>query len=131
MSKSLTVELLQEMIRDDSPLYVKTSSAKTSVRDLPEDERKAYKARRQAERRAALKERAANGSVKFDTVTARDALADAAILILASGSEGSEAIMSYLRKVYHDQAGAPFTIKAHAKSGQLKPRLLHIAAKAS
>ncbi|WP_421477714.1 hypothetical protein [Agrobacterium tumefaciens] len=129
MSKSLTVELLQEMIRDDSPLLARKPSATTPVRDLPEDERRAYKAKRQAERRAALKERVEAGSVKFDAATARDALADAALLILASGTEGSPAIMKYLERVYHDQAGAPFTIAARARSGELKPKLLHIAAK--
>ncbi len=131
MAKSLTVKLLEEMIRDDSPLFVKVASAKTPVRDLPDDERKAYKAAKQAERRAALKEREKTGSVKFDMETTREALADAALLILASGADGSDAVMAYLGKVFHDQVGAPFTVKARAKSGELKPRLLHIAGKAS
>lgn len=129
MSKSLTITLLEEMISDDSSLFVRKPSATTPVRDLPDDERRAYKAVKQAERRTALKARAKAGSVKFDATTVRDALADAALLILAAGTEGSAAIMTYLQRVYHDQAGAPFTIQARARSGKLKPKLRHIAEK--
>ena len=129
MSKSLTIELLKELIADDGPLTVLKPAA-IGIRDLPDAERKAYKAKKQAERRAALKERAEGGSVKFDVATAREALADAALMLLASGGDGSAAIERYLEKVYHDQAGAPLTIKARAKAGLLKPKLLHIAAKA-
>ena len=101
------------------------------MRDLPDDELRAYKSARQAERRALLKERASSGSVKFDATSTRDALADAALMLLASGALGSESIERYLEKVFHDQKGAPLTIKARARSGKLRPKFLHIAVKAS
>ncbi|CAN7332956.1 hypothetical protein [Neorhizobium tomejilense] len=129
MSKSLTIELLKELIADDG--VIKLKPVAVGIRDLPDEERKAYKARKQAERRAKLKERVDRGSVKFDVATAREALADAALMLLASGADGSVAIERYLEKVFHDQAGAPLTIKAKARAGLLKPKLLHIAAKAS
>ena len=129
MSKSLTIELLKELIADDG--VIKLKPVAVGIRDLPDEERKAYKARKQAERRAKLKERVDRGSVNFDVVTAREALADAALMVLASGADGSVAIERYLEKVFHDQAGAPLTIKAKARAGLLKPKLLHIAAKAS
>lgn len=123
---SLTIELLRELISDDSPLKAKKPTS-VPVRDLPDEERKAYKAARQAERRAKLKERADGGSVKFDMISAREALADAAIMLLASGADGSAAIEKYLERVFSDQAGAPLTIKARAKAGLLKPKLLKFA----
>ncbi|WLS00862.1 hypothetical protein [Shinella sumterensis] len=123
---NLTVELLKELIPEDVKL---PEPKKTSIRDLPDKERRAYKARKQAERRAVLKERAENGSVKFDAKTTREALADAAIMLLASGAPGSEAVEAYLRDVFADQIGAPLTINARVQLGQLKPKLLkHVSA---
>jgi hypothetical protein len=128
---SYTEELLRELI--DEPLVQMPPRRPTPVgiRDLPDAERKAYKAQKQAERRAKLKERADGGSIKFDAASAREALADAALMILASGAEGSAAIERYLAKVYHDQSGAVLSIKANARSGRLKPRLLEVAMKSS
>lgn len=126
---SYAAELLRELIDEPTVALISKRQMPVGIRDLPDDERKAYKARKQAERRAKLQERVDGGSVKFDAASAREALADAALMILASGSEGSVAIERYLAKVYHDQAGALLTIKAHARSGRLKPRLLKIAMK--
>ncbi len=127
---SYAAELLKELI-DEPTMTLLSKKTPVGIRDLPDDERKAYKARKQAERRAKLKERIGAGSVKYDAASAREALADAALMILVSGTEGSAAIERYLAKVYHDQAGAMLTIKAHARSGRLKPRLLGIAMKSS
>jgi predicted DsbA family dithiol-disulfide isomerase len=127
---SYSTELLRELI-DEPTVRMPKRTTPLGIRDLPDAERRAYKAQRQAERRAKLKERAEGGSVKFDAMSAREALADAAILILAAGVEGSASIERYLAKVYHDQSGAVLTIKANARSGRLKPKLLNIALKSS
>ena len=103
--------------------------AAVRVVDMSRDEFRAYKTGKQAERRARLKARERAGSVKFDSTSARTALADAALLILATDGPGAKAVMMYLGRVYHDQAGAPLTILARARSGHLKPKLLHIARK--
>lgn len=95
------------------------------------DEYRAYKARLQAERRQRIKDRQANGSIPFDTASTRDALADAALMILATEGPGAAAIQSYLGRVLSDQPGAPLTIRAQAKSGALKPKLLQFARKSS
>ncbi|WP_313196055.1 hypothetical protein [Shinella zoogloeoides] len=118
---NLTYEMLKSLLPDEgASLEVK----RVSIRNLPDAERKAYKAKKQAESRAALKERKAEGSVKFNAASARDALADAALMLLASDAPGSQAVEAYLRQVFADQPGAPLTIKARAKSGQMKPKLL-------
>ncbi|ACP24480.1 hypothetical protein NGR_c06870 [Sinorhizobium fredii NGR234] len=127
--------LLKELLGDDpikNPVTRSVTNRPTvGVADMSTDEFRAYKAKLQAERRAKLKARQASGSVKFDPSSAREALADAALLILATGGPGADAVMSYLGKVFHDQVGAPMTIRARAKSGQLRPKLLHIARKSS
>lgn len=92
------------------------------------DERREYNAERQRERRAAIKKREARlNAVTFDVTTSREALADAALMILASNSAGSEAIRAYLRAVYRTQPGAPLTLEGWIKSGVMKPKLLKFA----
>jgi hypothetical protein len=123
--------LLKELLGDEPVAVIKTSPAvkrnAVALADMSEAEYRAYKAQKQAERRAALKARESSGSVKFDSTSTREALADAALLLLATGGPGADAVMSYLDKVFHDQVGAPLTIRSWARSGKLKPKLLHIA----
>lgn len=128
--------LLKELLGDD--LVVVTEPKPTAQRrntvgiaDMSPDEFREYKAQKQAERRAALKEREASGSIKFDANSTREALADAALLILATGGPGADAIGAYLSMIFHDQVGAPLTIKTWASSGKLRPKLMHIARKSS
>ncbi|WP_296069400.1 hypothetical protein [uncultured Agrobacterium sp.] len=125
--------LLRELLGDDTVVSPKAKSVAkreaVSIADMTEGEFRAYKAKKQAERRAALKERETGGSIKFDALSTREALADAALLLLATGGPGADAVMAYLGKVYHDQVGAPMTIRSWARSGKLKPKLMHIARK--
>lgn len=127
--------LLKELLGDEPVIAPKPKPAtkRTSVglTDMSDEEFRSYKAQRQAERRASLKARESSGSVKFDANSTREALADAALLLLATGGPGADAIAAYLDKVFHDQVGAPLTIQSWAKSGKLRPKLLHIARKSS
>ncbi|AMD59383.1 MULTISPECIES: hypothetical protein [Agrobacterium] len=123
--------LLKELLGEEPTLEIKrkTSAKRNSVAiaDMTDVELRAYKAQKQAARRAELKARESTGSVKFDAISTREALADAALLLLATGGPGADAVSSYLQKVFHDQVGAPLTIATWAKSGKLKPRLMHFA----
>lgn len=129
--------LLKELLDDEPTPQSKAKPAAkeredrntVAIADMSDEEFKAYKAHKQAERRASLKARKAAGSVKFDAASTREALADAALLLLATGGPGADSVLSYLEKVYHDQVGAPLTIKTWAKSGKLKPKFMHIARK--
>ncbi|MBM7324129.1 hypothetical protein JS562_13545 [Agrobacterium sp. S2] len=130
--------LLKELLGDDTVVVAEPEHKPAAQRrntvaiaDMSPDEFREYKAQKQAERRAALKERASSGSIKFDANSTREALADAALLILTTGGPGADAIGAYLAKVFHDQPGAPLTIKTWARSGKLKPKLMHIARKSS
>ncbi|MET4687611.1 hypothetical protein [Sinorhizobium fredii] len=127
--------MLQELLGDEEPeletLVTKSVSKRPTVgvADMSPEEFRAYKAGKQAERRAKLKEREANGSIKFDAASTRDALADAALMILAHGLPGTDTIQKYLERVFADQVGAPLTITARARSGDLKPKLIRFAVK--
>ncbi|PZU78217.1 MAG: hypothetical protein DI546_04455 [Rhizobium sp.] len=126
--------LLKELLGDDLVVVTERKPAAQrrntiAIADMSPDEFRDYKAKKQAERRAALKERELSGSIKFDANSTREALADAALLILATGGPGADAIGAYLSRIFHDQVGAPLTIKTWARSGKLRPKLMHIARK--
>lgn len=130
--------LLKELLGDETVVVAEPEHKPAAQRrnpvaiaDMSPAELRKYKALKQTERRAALKEREASGSIKFDANSTREALADAALLILATGGPGADAIGAYLSRIFHDQVGAPLTIKTWAKSGKLKPKLLHITRKPS
>lgn len=128
--------LLKELLGDDLVVVTERKPAAqrrntVAIADMSPDEFREYKAKKQAERRAALKERESSGSIKFDANSTREALADAALLILATGGPGADAIGAYLSRIFHDQVGAPLTIKTWARSGKLRPKLMHIARKSS
>ncbi|ANL64782.1 hypothetical protein AMC82_CH01089 [Rhizobium phaseoli] len=128
--------LLRELL-DETDVVVAQRPRKASrksavgIDDMTPDEFRAYKARLQAERRAKLKEQEAAGRLPFDTDTTRDALADAALMLLYWGGPGADAVMTYLGKVFSDKPGAPLTIAARIRTRALKPKLLKSASKSS
>ncbi|KQS84845.1 hypothetical protein [Rhizobium sp. Leaf383] len=101
-----------------------------NVASMTREQRLAHNAELRRARYARKTDMKASGSLPIDEQTARDALADAALMILASGTPGAEAIMTYLEKVYSDKGGAPLSIHAKARSGKLRPKLIAFAAKA-
>jgi hypothetical protein len=124
--------LLRELLNDDVDIErPKKSKPSVGIDAMTPEEFKAYKAKLQAERRARNKEQAAAGSLPFDSDTTRDALADAAIMLLYAGGPGATAIINYLGQVFHDKPGAPMTIAARVKTRALKPKLIKFARKSS
>ncbi|RFB98020.1 hypothetical protein B5K08_05580 [Rhizobium leguminosarum bv. trifolii] len=128
--------LLRELL-DETDVVVaqrptkKSRKAAVGIDDMSSDEFKAYKSRLQSERRARLKAQEAAGSLPFDAETTRDALADAALMLLYSGGPGADPVMNYLGKVFADKPGAPLTIAARIRTRALKPKLLRFPSKSS
>ena len=54
----------------------------------------------------------------------RDALADAALILLASGGPGAEEIRKDAPRAFPGRAGLPGRIASEARSGKRKPKLL-------
>lgn len=111
----------------DATAHTHQKSLKVSLADMTEDQFRSYKTRLQAESRKAIRAKKANGELPFNSSTTRDALADAAIMLLASKGPGADAIRSYLAKVFPRMPGVPLTVTARAMSGELKPKLLGYA----
>ncbi|MGO7417137.1 hypothetical protein ACC685_34455 [Rhizobium ruizarguesonis] len=126
--------LLRELLDDDvvaAEQPKKPRKQSVGIDDMSSDEFRAYKARLQAERRARLKAQEAAGSLPFDSETTRDALADAAIMLLYAGGPAADAVLNYLGRVFADKPGAPLTIAARVRTRALKPKLIQFARKSS
>ncbi|TPK78210.1 hypothetical protein [Mesorhizobium sp. B2-4-17] len=97
-----------------------------TTRELLPDDRRAYlaaAARKHRQRQRAAQEQ---GSPEPTAPIVRAALADAAIMLLATDGSGSEEIRNWLGKVFAGRAGVPGTVTAKARSGRLKPKLLDL-----
>lgn len=125
------VAMLTELVGDDEPKSRRGPKIKINLAGMTREERLRHDADLAKTRRHKKAAMMAAGSLKFDEGTARDALADAALMILASGTDGADAIMAYLTKLYHDKTGVPYAIQAKARFGKFKPKLLGFADKAS
>jgi|GEM_PF-1188247 len=123
-------ELLDEDVVAERPKAFRNRKPAVGIEDMTADQFKAYKTRLQAERRAKLKAQEAAGCLPLDSETTRDALADAALMLLYSGRPGADSVMNYLGLVFAHKPGAPLTIMSRIKSGALKPKLVRGAGKA-
>ena len=95
-----------------------------TVRDMPSDERREYM--REAKRRSRERQRAAaeSGSPLATDDAIRAALAEAALMILATDAPGAEQVMAALRGAFPGRGGVPATVRARCRSGALRPTLL-------
>ncbi|MCZ4287265.1 hypothetical protein [Hoeflea alexandrii] len=118
---SLEIRMLDQLIGKST--RQRTAAPTVGINDMTDAEFRAYKSKLQADRRAKVKADAAKGSLPFDAETTRQALADAAIAILASDGPGADAIRAYLSSVFVEKTGVPFTVTARAKAGELKVKL--------
>ncbi|MBY5720682.1 hypothetical protein HFO33_29545 [Rhizobium leguminosarum] len=126
--------LLQELLDDDVVVDQRPRRSRkpsVGIQGMTPDEFRAYKSRLQAERRAKLKAQQEAGTLPFDSETTRDALADAALMLLYAGGPGATAVVNYLGQVFSDKPGAPLTVAARVKSRALKPKLIKFARKSS
>lgn len=91
------------------------------VRGMSADDRREYNRIAKAKSRAA--DRVTGLAVVTDSLM-RDALADAAQAILATGADGSETIKRLLHKIFAEKPAVVDRIVAGSRSGKLKPKLL-------
>ena len=97
-----------------------------AVRDLPPEDRKAYHAK--ANRRSRAKRKAAldAGTPEPTDAVIRQALADAALMLLAVEGPGSAQVMAALAAVFPGRVGLPMTVTHRARTGSLRPKLLAV-----
>jgi hypothetical protein len=97
---------------------------RATTREAPPSERKAYLAAAARRYRARQRDAVEAGSPQPTNPAVRDALADAALMLLATDGPGAEQIRVYLARVFAGRPGVPATVTAKAKAGTLRPRFL-------
>lgn len=100
------------------------ATARPTVRELPAEDRAAYE--REAKRRQRARAKAAKeaGRPEASDAAIREALADAAILLLAVGGPGADAIERAVGKAFPGRYAVAGTTRMRARAGALKPKIL-------
>ncbi|MQV12231.1 hypothetical protein GHL01_00530 [Sinorhizobium meliloti] len=128
---AMDVAMLASLVDDDAPEAPKPTANRRGrpprldrSGETPE-ERTARKTEHQRQRRAGIAARSAElGSVLRDADTTRQALADAAMLLLQRGGPVADEIERMLGEVFRYEVGAPMSIRAECVNRSLKPRYL-------
>lgn len=104
-------------------LIEKMTAAPISIAEMTVEERREYDRKRRAESRARHKAAAAAGTPLPSKEVVRDALADAAIMLLAVDGPGAEQIRNVLGQVFEARPGVVLQVSADARRGKLRPKL--------
>lgn len=121
---------VQTQISDEAWLRLHDALAKRnapkpgSFASLDQDQRREYFRVARQRSRAKVKTAEANGGPAPTMANVRDALADAALMILATSAPGTKSIRKVLRQIFATRPGVPMTVEAKAKRGKLKPKLI-------
>lgn len=103
----------------------KTSTEREpTFRERPIEDRRAYLREAARKYRAKAKAAADTGRIEARSATIRDALADAALIILASGAPGADTVEKLLGIAFQGRPGVPGTVRAKARAGAIRPKLL-------
>lgn len=95
-----------------------------SFSTLGDDERREYYRLNRRRSRAREKGAQAEGRIEPNTANIRDALADAALMILATDAAGADQVRAVLGIVFAARPGVPLAVERKAKSGRLRPKLI-------
>lgn len=88
---------------------------------LDEDQKREYF--RVARQRNRAKVRAAP-SIAATAANITQALADAALMILATGAPGANQVRAVLATIFAERPGVPISVETGAKRGKLRPKLI-------
>ena len=113
--------LLEEMLGDD---VADRRSRPLPVRDRSAAERKAYNRETVRKHRERLKAQKAAGSPEPTRDAVSDALADAALMLLAVNGPGADQVRTWLEKAFPGRPGVAMTVTAHARAGKFKPTFI-------
>lgn len=95
-----------------------------SFGNLDADQRRKYFAEASRKSRAKVRNGERNGAPPATTAVIRDALADAALMILATEAPGADQVRAVLGRIFEKRPGAPLMIETKAKGGKLRTKLI-------
>ncbi|MDG4905961.1 MULTISPECIES: hypothetical protein [unclassified Mesorhizobium] len=102
-------------------LTAKNAPKPGSFTSLNEDQKREYF--RLSRRRSRARMRAAS-SVAATAANINQALADAALMILATDAPGADQVRKVLQTIFEQRPGVPISVENKAKQGKLKPKLI-------
>ena len=105
-------------------IEARRADRRPTIRDLPLNERKAYQAEAVRRHRAKVKREKALGNPAPTKAAVREALADAALMLLAVEGPGADQVRSYLSRAFPGRVGVSMTVTSRARSGKLRPTSL-------
>lgn len=105
-------------------LIAKRDAPAEGYTTMTDDERREYMRLRKAESRQRQREAQRQGELLPTKDSIRDALADAALMLLAVDGPGAGQIRAVLGRVFEARPGVVMKIEADARRGRLKPKLL-------
>jgi hypothetical protein len=116
--KPISDELLQKAAE------AMLATPKTGLAAMTNEERREYDRERQARYRNRKRDGMKDGSVIPNESLTRDILADLAVVILATESEGSKTLIAGLQNYFKDRPGFPLQIIQKCRSGKLLPKIV-------
>lgn len=97
--------------------------------NLSDEEKKAYNRKRKSESRARARAELSEGKAPLTEAFAKELLADAAMLLLATDAPGSKQIRTYLEGAYGKKGGATINLISKIKRGKMKPKHIDLVVK--
>ncbi|MBX3576269.1 MAG: hypothetical protein KF723_03600 [Rhizobiaceae bacterium] len=95
-----------------------------AVRDMEPEAGRAYMRDAKARSRERQRQASEAGRTEPTAAAVRDALADAALMILAVDGPGAAQVRNALLLAFPGKTGLPMKVTQRARSGALKPKLL-------
>lgn len=105
-------------------LREKNAAAPGAFTTLTEDGRRAYFREAKQRNRQKQREAAETGRLEPTAANVRAALADAALMLLATDGPGADQVRVVLASVFAARPGVPLTIEQRAKAGKIRPKLV-------
>ena len=90
---------------------------------LDADARREYFAEAQRRKRAAERAAVAKGAIKATVPNIRTALADAALMLLATDGPGADQVRKVLAEVFSQRPGVPMSVESRVRKGKIKTKL--------
>lgn len=127
-AKSMEIRMLEELLGEDDVPKRRGRPPKADLAAMSDEERIAHRTEQQRQRRARIAARESEQKTVIRTAdSVRQALADAALMILSEGGDGAARVMRCLEQVFDVQVGVPLSIRAEVENRTLSPKYLSYA----
>ncbi len=97
-----------------------------TIRELSAEDRTAYDRENKRQQRERAKAARESGRLEASDASSREALADAAILLLAVGGPGADEIQKAVHKAFTGGFAVAGTVRARCRAATLRPRVLTV-----